>query len=524
MYAEASPPRPSFLPQVAVPLIRWQAARHGGRDALAVQQSRNLRRLVRRLRHTAIGRAHDLQALSSLRGEALREAFRKRVPLQRYADIETFVARTAAGEPDILFPGRALALAQTSGTTSSAEAGERWIPQDGALLDHHARGAIAALDRLLDSAGSAPLRGRLLMLGGSTSLQRNAAGIPTGDLSGITVDRIPWYLEGTYEPGREIALDGDWNRKVERIAERLAHADVTLVSGIPSWCAVLFEAVCRRRGVERLRDAWPNLRAFLHGGVSIDPYLPLLRRHLAPDTWMQEVYPSSEAFLGIGSRAWRLDEDRAPDLELLLDHGAVLEFLPEAQEDASRAIGPESLRPGEVYRVLVTTPGGLLRYELGDLLEGRGPGRVRFAGRIRTRISVFGEHVESTRLAEAIAAACRTSGAVVGEWHVAPVLPTAHDPRGAHEWWVEFVEAPPDLELFAKTIDDTLRAGVIDYDAHRDGDVQLRAPSVRPVSAGTFHRALAALGKLGGQHKIPTAWGDRTWADRLASLDSGTQP
>lgn len=489
-----------------------------------MQQARTLRHLVRALRSTAVGRAHGLGELSALRGEALREAFRRRVPLLRYADIEALVERAASGERDVLFPGRALALAQTSGTTSTAQAGERWIPQSGPLLDHHARGAVAALDRLLDSSGTAPLRGRLLMLGGSTSLKRNEAGIPTGDLSGITVDRIPWYLEGTYEPGREIALDGDWNRKVDRIAERLAHADVTLVSGIPSWCAVLFEAVCRKRGVERLRDAWPNLRAFLHGGVSIDPYLPLLRRHLSPDTWMQEVYPSSEAFLGIGCRAWRLEEDRAPDLELLLDHGVVLEFLPESEPDATRAVGPEALRAGEVYRVLVTTPGGLLRYELGDLLEGRGPGRVRFAGRIRTRISVFGEHVESIRLAEALAAACRATESVVGEWHVAPVLPTPEDPRGAHEWWIEFAAPPADPSRFAEIIDRSLRSSVIDYDAHRDGDVQLRAPLVRQVSPGTFHRALAALGKLGGQHKIPTAWGDRTWADRLASHDTGTPP
>lgn len=523
MYAEASPPRSSFLPQVVAPLIRWQAGRHGGPDSTAIQQARNLGALVRRLRNTRIGEAHDLAGLSSLRGEALREAFRTRVPLQRYADIEGFVSRVAAGEPDVLFPGTAQALAQTSGTTSASDAGERWIPQNKALLDHHARGAIAALDRLLDSAGSAPLRGRLLMLGGSTSLTRNAAGIPTGDLSGITVDRIPWYLEGTYEPGREIALDGDWTRKIERIAERLAFADVTLISGIPSWCAVLFEAVCRRRGVDRLQDAWPNLRAFLHGGVSIDPYLPLLRRHLAPDTWMQEVYPSSEAFLGIGSRAWKLLEDRAPDLELLLDHGTVLEFLPESESDSSRAIGPESLRPGEVYRVLASTPGGLLRYELGDLLEGRGNGRVRFAGRIRTRISVFGEHVESIRLAEALADACRRTDCVVAEWHVAPILPTVEDPRGAHEWWIEFATAPLDPSRFAEAVDDFLRANVIDYDAHRVGDVQLRAPRVRPVSAGTFHRSLASIGKLGGQHKIPTAWGDRTWADRLASHDTGHQ-
>ena len=359
------------------------------------------------------------------------------------------------------------------------------------------------------------------MLGGSTSLERNAWDIRTGDLSGITVERIPWFLNSLYEPGTEIALESDWTLKVQRIALKLAQADVTLISGIPSWCAILFEEVCRLRGVARLREAWPNLRAFVHGGVSIDPYLPFLREHLAPDTWMQEVYPSSEAFLAIGRRAWRLDEGGPPELELLVNHGVYLEFLPQDETDSVNAVGADALEPGTIYRVLVTTPGGLLRYEIGDLVEGRGPGLVRFAGRVRARISVFGEHVEAMRLAQALSHACLATESVITEWHVAPVLPTATDPRGAHEWWLEFNRAPRDSAAFAEAIDGFLRENVIDYDAHRKGDAQLTAPRLRIVSTGTFHRTMDSLGKLGGQHKVPSTWGNRMWADHLQRHDTG---
>lgn len=521
MVQTATRPLQRMLPHLAPPLVRWSARRDTRSGHIALDQSRILERLVRLHRDTALGRVLAYPRLGRLSGPALREAFRGEVPLHRYADLAPFLERVARGEPDVLFPGRALALAQTSGTTSSEHSGERWIPQNRALLDHHARGATAALDRLLDDSGPAPFRGRVLMLGGSTSLARNEWGIPTGDLSGIVVDRIPWFLEDLYEPGREIALEADWTVKLDRIARRLAHADITLVSGIPSWCLVLFEAVCRLRGVARIQEAWPNLAGFVHGGVSIDPYTPLLREHLPRGCRLQEVYPASELFLGVGNRSWTLEEGRAPDLELLCRNGALLEFLPEGQADAAHAVGPEDLEDGAIYRVLATTPGGLVRYELGDLVEGRGPGMVRFAGRLRARVSVFGEHVEGAKLAEALARACTLTDSVVTEWHVAPILPTVADLRGAHEWWVEFRRPPSDPAAFARALDDHLRAHVMDYDAHRAGDIQLTAPRLRQVAPGTFHRTLAALGKLGGQHKVPAAWADRTWAEHLSTHETG---
>jgi hypothetical protein len=494
------------------------------REAIARSQASILGDLVEQLGCVSWSHRTGLSSLRHLHGEKLASAFRRTVRVHRYADLDAPFSRIARGEEDVLFPGRVVALAQTSGTTSTAAAGERYVPQNDALLSHHARGALASLRRLCAGGGGTALRGRLLMLGGSTALAHNEWGIPVGDLSGITVERIPWYLQGLYEPGHEIALEPDWTRKLDRIAERLAHADVTLVSGVPSWCLVLFDAVCRRRGASSIRDAWPRLRGFVHGGASIDPYLAALRSHLPEDCMLQEVYPSSEAFVAIGSRPWKLSEGRSPDLELLWNHGVFLEFVPEGTEDGSQAVGPEGLEHGRIYRILVTTPGGLVRYEIGDLVEGRGPGLVRFAGRIRTRISVFGEHVEGAKLAEAMAHACAKTDSVIREFHVSPIFPTGDDPRGVHEWWVEFAAPPPDPSAFALELDLFLRREVLDYDAHRRDDVQLLAPRLRTVPEGTFHRALASMGKLGGQHKIPIAWPDRTWADRLQRNIQGDAP
>ena len=511
----------NLLRWAAPPLLRWRDRRPVGHSEIRDAQSRTLRKLLRELAPTESGRAHGLGALLRVPDAELAGAFRQ-LPMRRYSDIAHWIKRCEQGERDVLFPGRTVALAQTSGTTSTEAAGERYIPQNQSLLAHHSVGGAAALARLIRTAGSGVAGGRMLMLGGSTRLSRNDRGIPSGDLSGIAVSRIPWFLQPLYEPGRSLALESDWNAKVQGIARRLSHADVRLVTGIPSWCQVLFEEVCRQRGVDRLSEAWPGLQAFVHGGVSIDPYVTLLSQQLKPDTWMMEVYPASEVFLAVGSRPWRLREGRAPDLELLTDHGSYLEFLPEEDvRNPERAVGAQDLEPGGLYRVLVTTPGGLLRYELGDLVEGRGEGLIRFAGRIRTRISVFGEHVEATRLAEALAEAARATESVVREWHVAPVLPASGHPWGRHEWWVEFQRPPADTVRFESILDDVLRRTVLDYEAHRTGNVQLLPPRLVPLPEGTFVRALSTRGRLGGQNKVPAAWNDRTWADLLQNSIGG---
>jgi len=506
----------AVLQLAAPPLLRWRDRRPIGHGEIRQAQTRVLRNLLEYLAPTVRGRDLGLHRILRQRDVNLRLAFRE-LPLEGYEDVAPYIGRCANGEADILFPGKTVALAQTSGTTSGQGAGERYIPQSHRLLSHHARGASAMLSRLAEVAGPSIFGGRMLMLGGSTNLVRNPSGIPSGDLSGITVSRIPWFLSPLYEPGRKLALESDWTAKVRGIASRLSRADVRLVTGIPSWCQVLFQQVCDDRNCRSVKEAWPGLEAFVHGGVSIDPYLPMLREQLAPNTWMMEVYPASEAFIAVGSRPWQLSEPHAPDLDLLTSHGVYLEFLREDLADRPEcAVGAEELEGGAVYRVLLTTPGGLVRHQIGDLVEGRGPGQIRFAGRVKARISVFGEHVEGAQLAEALAEACRATDSVVREWHVAPVLPTGTDPRGRHEWWVEFDRAPQDGSRFEAVLDEILQRTVLDYQAHRAGDVQLLSPLLRPLPAGAFHEVLKERGKLGGQHKVPVAWTDRSWAELLS--------
>ncbi len=492
------------------PLLSFADRRPQG-AALVTAQTRTLRHLVARLADLPVGRGFGLHRLP--RDHRLVDAFRAQVAETTYADHAALIERVARGERDVMFPGRAVALAQTSGTTSSEASGERYIPQDAALLRHHTRGGSASFFRLLQATGGSLFSGQLLMLGGSTALTPNASGIPVGDLSGIVASRVPAWLRPLYEPGLDIALESDWERKLDRIAQRCGEQDVRLVSGIPAWCLMLFDRLCRHRDLSRARIVWPNLGGFIHGGHAITPFIPSMREHLAPDTWMMEVYPASEAFIAVGSRAWRLDEGQPPPLDLLADHGVYLEFAP---QDGGATVGAAGLEAGRMYRVLLTTPAGLIRYQIGDVVEGVAPGRIRVAGRIKTRISVFGEHVEGVHLDQALAHACQVSHGEVAFYHVAPFMPDHTTPSGGHEWLVEFVRPPSSATDFCSAIDRHLRSQVLDYDAHRVGG-QITAPRLRILPRGTFHRSLALKGKLGGQHKVPQAWKDRTIADQLLS-------
>lgn len=504
----------SFSPLLSLADRRPQGA------ALAFAQARILARLVAQTARLPIGKAFGLARLP--RDHRLVDAFRQQIRETTYADHAPFIERVARGESDVMFRGRAVALAQTSGTTSSEASGERYIPQNTPLLRHHQRGGSAAFARLLRATGSSLFDGQLLMLGGSTSLTPNAHGIPVGDLSGIVSARIPAWLRPLYEPGIDVALESDWERKLERIVERCGERDVRLISGIPAWCLMLFQRLCRRRDLSRVRVAWPNLGGFIHGGHAITPFLPSLREHLSPDACLMEVYPASEAFIAIGSRPWRLDETQAPPLDLLGDHGVYLEFAP---QDGGETVGAEGLVDGCIYRLLITTPAGLIRYQIGDLVEGMGSGRIRVAGRIKTRISVFGEHVEGLHLDGALSAACHATHSEVTAYHVAPFIPGRHadGASGGHEWLVEFNRAPTSPDRFTEVIDHHLRRQVMDYDAHRAGR-QLVAPRLTILPPGTFHRCLAKQGRLGGQHKMPQAWKDRTIAERLLAAGMDHSP
>jgi hypothetical protein len=482
-------------------LFRGYARRRAAaldRQSLAAVQAVALLRLVRRARHTRFGREHGFDTIRTVRD------YQRRVPLRDY---ETFWAdywRPAFPVlHDVTWPGRIPYFALSSGTTTGTT---KYIPVSGAMLASNRRAALTALAWLHAARPDAALfRGRMLFLGGSTDLRTLAADgraiIRAGDLSGIAAREVPAVLRSFTYPPLDLALETDWDRKLDRLAERSAAQPITLVSGVPSWLLVFFERLLQVTGSHTVADVWPTLRVVVHGGTRFDAYRNLFRRILGDDTIATlETYPASEGFVAA-------EDPRLGLLRLIPDHGVFFEFVPAEELRSLRPVRHTAaeVEPGVRYAVVLTTCAGLWAYVLGDTVrfERGDPPGLHFTGRVKDSLSAFGEHLIGEEVERAVAQAAAATGAAVTDFHAGPVFPESAAEPGRHRYLVEFGRPPTTVAAFAHELDAALGQFNEDYQAHRAGDLTMLAPEVWPVRRGGFADWLRSRGQLGGQHKVP---------------------
>jgi len=494
--------------------------------------------LLRQASGTRFGRAHDFPRISAIADPTQRlTAFRAAVPISDwYAFQDDIRDMREGGQPDILWPGRVDLFAQTSGTT----AGDKFIPVTKAMLRSNFLASLDIFAHLSARGLSLPriTGGRCLFLGGSTDLEVNEHGIKTGDLSALVSPLIRWPISKIYSPGPEIALMSDWPAKIEAMAELSLRQDIRFISGMPSWSLVLMERVVEMareqgRDVSCIRDVWPNLTVFVHGGVKYDPFQTRVNQVYSgsKDTDIPhrlELYPASEGFLAIQDRAGD------PGMRLLSDGGNFFEFVPLEQidDDNPEAFSADAVEKGQRYVVVMTTCAGLWRYVLGDVVEfdsiparidssgGDGPARLRIVGRHRHFINAFGENIIVEHIEHAVAKAAEMTGLTVGEFTAAPIYP-APGQRAGLQLALE-VETKPDgaISRFTEAFDEAIKAINVDYTTKRSDDLGMAPPTVTPMPMGAFHRWLEARGKLGGQHKCPRCANGRDIIDAVL-LDSG---
>ena len=486
---------------------RRRALEGVARDAVRVQET-TLLHLVRSARATEFGRSHGFDDIRSVAN------YQARTPLGDYLRFVPLWSRALDGERDVTWPGRVNYWVKTSGTT----AGDKLIPVTQDAFRAHRRGGWDALlvaserlesDRLLG--------GPLLFLGGCTALSRVGKDAWVGDLSGLVVRDLPPGVRTRYSPGRAIASIPDWDQRIEAVANLVQGQDLRLISGMPSWLLILFERVARaaragHRPFANLGECWPNLRVFVHGGVSFAPYRATFEEWMGRSLEYVEVYPASEGFVA-------LQTERAGGLTLMLDYGIFYEFVP--VEDLGRA-RPRRHTVADVeldrpYAVTLTTPGGLWSYLLGDTVRftSRDPLRLVITGRTRHFVNAFGENVIIEEVEQALVVACRRTGAEPGEFTVAPRYPSAGEPRGGHDWLVEFRTPPRDRQAFVRQLDEALAAFNSDYRTKRTLDVGMLAPRLIELPVGSFHRWMREAGKLGDQHKVPRVLNDRAVVEAL---------
>lgn len=475
-----------------------------------------LGRMLRRAETTWFGRQSGFQHLVLETEEALPQAYAESVPLRGYEDFREDIMRMVRGERDVLWPGECRNFAQSSGTTGGRS---KYIPITEEGLQHnHYKGAACSVALYLESNPSSRMfSGKGLALGGSfaTEVVDMRKGVVVGDLSATLISRISPFANIFRVPDKKTALLPDWQEKLPLLAAKAAGADITNLSGVPSWMLQVLLRVMEIRGAEKLAEVWPRLEVFFHGGISFEPYREEYRRLCEGlDMHYAEVYNASEGFFACsGSEAGRGEAPKG--MLLLVDAGVYYEFLP---LDAGKAVGIEEVEQGKVYELVVTTVNGLWRYRLGDTVrvESLSPLRITVAGRTKSFINAFGEELMEDNAEKAMARACRIAGCSVLNYTAAPVY--AHGNRkGRHQWLIEWKNEPADPEAFAVLLDESLRQVNSDYDAKRSHDIFLDLPEVLTMPAGTFHRWLktSGSGKLGGQRKVPRLSNDRTIADAI---------
>jgi hypothetical protein len=456
-----------------------------------VIQEQTLSRLVRKARQTRFGRDHQFGSIGSVAD------FQRAVPVRTYEALWDAYLRDAYPVfEDLTWPGRIPFLALTSGTTEGAT---KYIPVSTDMVASNRKAAQTALAFYLSSRPESRLfHGKTFLLGGSTDLSEPAPGIFEGDLSGIAAMELSPLLRPYAFPPLELALETDWDRKLSQLAARSVAEPITLVSGVPGWLLLLFQRILELTGKNSVAEVWPHLELVVHGGVKFDPYRESFQTVLgSPEIALQEVYPCSEGFIAFGDPATAL-------LRLVFDHGVFYEFVPldELGSPSPTRHWLGTVQTGVNYAIIVSTCAGMWAHVIGDTIrfESLAPPLIKFTGRTRYTLSAFGEHLISEEVEAAMAQAGSATEASVREWHVGPVFLRG---TGYHQYVVEFIKDPFDLERFRSTLDESLAQHNADYLAHRARDVLLLPPAVIAARAGSFESWMRRRGRLGGQNKVP---------------------
>jgi hypothetical protein len=469
-------------------------ARQLDRLDVVTQQQRELLRLVRYAKETRFGRHHRFAEIASVAD------YQQRVPLRTYEQFwSDYLGSTYPRLEGVIWPERIPYYALSSGTTSGST---KYIPVTRQMVASNKKAALTNLSLFLVRYPDAPIfRGRIFFLGGSTDLKVNEDGSLYGDLSGIAARDLPDALRPYFYPPPEVALLGNWEQKVQILAEQSARLPITVISGVPSWLLTLFDYLKRVTGKATIAEVWPTLRLVIHGGAMFEPYRRVFRETIGSDRVVfQDTYPASEGYVGVEDKRYDL-------LRLIPDHGIFFEFVPveELGSDRPRRHWAADLEVGVQYAVVLTTCAGLYSYVLGDTVrfERRDPPLFQFTGRTKYFLSAFGEHLIAEEVETAVSRAAEATGAMVVDFHVGPIFPAQPTDPGRHRYLIEFRRHPTDLAEFARHLDEALQEINKDYAAYRVGSITLASPEIVPVRSGGFAEWMKSKGKYGGQHKVP---------------------
>ncbi len=473
-------------------------------------QRQVLQHLVTDAQYTEFGKQYGFSGLFSIR------EFKKKIPIQDYEQVKSRIQRMMAGEDNLLWNTPVVWFAKSSGTTSDKS---KFIPiSDESLKDNHFAASKDVLTNYYNNFPSSDLlTGKGLVIGGSHEVSRVNDDIQYGDLSAVLLQNSPFWGHWLRTPELSIALLDEWENKIEKLAQITAAENVTSISGVPTWTLVLLKRILEITGKQTIKEVWPNLELYIHGGVSFAPYREQFAKVIGAKINYLEIYNASEGFFAAQEKP---DDD---GMLLFTEHGIFYEFMPveEYGKPNPETVGLQQVQTGKNYALVISTTGGLWRYVVGDTIQftSCNPYRIIVSGRLKHYINAFGEEVMVDNTDKAIATACQKTGALVADYTAAPVY-FSQDSNGAHEWLIEFDQPPADMLIFTTELDTALKNINSDYEAKRYKNIALGLPLIQTMPKGTFTEWLRSKGKVGGQHKVPRLSNDRTILEEILAVNT----
>ena len=471
-------------------------------------QNEELKKLIQISKNTEFGKQYEFSSIDNYK------TFAERVPSFTYEEYFPIINKTINGDQNIFWPEKIKWFAQSSGTTNSKS---KFIPVSNSSLDNcHFKGGKDMLCLYLNNnENSNMFLGKSLRLGGSRKIYENNNHY-FGDLSAILIDNLPVWAELISTPNNEISLMDKWDEKISAIIKGTLQDDVRSLAGVPSWMLTLLNKLLETTGKKYIDEIWKNLEVYFHGGVSFKPYKSEFNNIISNKKFKYyEVYNASEGFFAIQ------DKNESDELLLMLDYGVFYEFVEINNTNKSeKIIDLSRVKVGINYALLITTNSGLWRYKIGDtiIFTNLKPFRIKISGRTKHFINTFGEEVIIENVEKSLEIALKKYNCTIKDFTVAPLY-MKNGKKGKHEWMIEFIKEPNNIDEFMKEIDFQIQNNNSDYKAKRFKNITLDRPRLIKARKNLFYDWLKKKKKLGGQNKVPRLLNERSFIEELIEMN-----
>ena len=473
-------------------------------------QQKVLKNLLEKAKDTAFGKYYGFQQI--LEADDIAKAFQEKVPYFDYHQMqEQWWYKLHEGLEDITWPGNPSYYALSSGTTGKTS---KRIPVTDEMIESIRNAGIKQVTALSNfDMPSDFFEKEIMMLGSSTNLQERDGHLE-GEISGISASNIPFWFQGYYKPGKDIAQIDDWDERVKHIAENAKNWDIGALSGIPSWMELMLKEVIDYHNVKNIHEVWPNLQVYTSGGVAFEPYEKSFQALMGKPITVIDTYLASEGFLACQMRP------ETSSMELVTDNGVYFEFVPfepdyinpdgSLKQDAPVKTLAEVEKDVD-YVLLISTVSGTWRYLIGDTIAFTDVERaeIKITGRTKFFLNVVGSQLSVNKMNKAIQELEEQFDIELPEFTVAAVK---IDGEFHHVWHIGTdQEISASEEELAEALDQNLKDANKNYSVARSK--ALKGVKVNLLPMEIFYEWSGANKKKGGQVKMEKVMGEEKYEE-----------